>query len=82
MLTLYKLKRPDEEIMSFCRSHALFGVTMHEDRVTPAALKKFADMKLPLYVHTINDYNTYIKVRDMGAYGVYTDYFEPGKWIE
>jgi len=37
---------------------------------------------IPVFVHTVNDYNEYVKVRDNGAYGVYTDYFEPLHWVE
>ena len=45
-------------------------------------LTKCSSLSVPVYVHTINDYYIYIKLRDNGAYGVYTDYFQPSEWVE
>jgi len=82
ILTLYKLDAPADEIIAFCDSHELFGMTMSVDRCTPDYLKQFRSLKVPIYAHTVNDYNTYIKVRDNGIYGVYADYFQPSDWVE
>lgn len=82
MLTLYKLDSPAEEIIAFCSGHELFGVSMPQDRCSPDYLKQFRSLKVPLFAHTVNDYNIYVKVRDSGIYGVYTDYFQPSDWVE
>lgn len=82
ILTEYRLKAEDQEILEFCRKHSLFALTLSQDRASPEMLEKCKTLGIPIYVHTINDYNIYVKLRDNGAYGVYTDYFQPSDWIE
>lgn len=82
ILTLYRINLSDEEIIVFCSNHPLFALTISQERAAPDVLKRFAKLDIPIYVHTINDYNIYVKLRDNGAYGVYTDYFQPSKWVE
>ncbi|HEX2946832.1 MAG TPA: glycerophosphodiester phosphodiesterase family protein [Clostridia bacterium] len=82
MLTLYKLDDPADEIKAFCDNHELFGVSLPVDRCTGDYLKKLIGLEIPMFAHTINDYNTYVKVRDKGIYGVYADYFQPSAWVE
>ena len=82
ILTLYKLKAPADEIIAFCNSHELFGMTMSVDRCSPDYLMQFKGLKVPMFAHTVNDYNTYVKVRDNGIYGVYADYFQPSDWVD
>lgn len=82
ILTKYKIKATDDEVIDFCQNHSLFGITMYEDIVNAAVLNKYSELGIPIYVHTINNYNEYVKLRDNGAYGVYTDYFQPSNWVE
>ncbi len=82
ILTEYKLKAEDQEILQFCQENPLFALTLSQDRASPDMLTKCSSLSVPVYVHTINDYNIYIKLRDNGAYGVYTDYFQPSEWVE
>jgi glycerophosphoryl diester phosphodiesterase len=82
ILTEYRLKAKDQEILDFCSEHSLFALTLSQDRATPEFLNKCRALDIPIYVHTINDYNVYIKLRDNGAYGVYTDFFQPSDWVE
>lgn len=82
ILTEYRLKAEDQEILEFCGKHPLFALTLSQDRATPEMLEKCRALGIPVYVHTINDYNVYIKLRDNGAYGVYTDFFQPSDWVE
>ncbi|MGI6668279.1 MAG: glycerophosphodiester phosphodiesterase family protein [Acetivibrionales bacterium] len=82
ILTLYRIEASDDEIVDFCKSHSLFALTMPYEKASPDTLDRFSKLSIPVYVHTVNDYNAYIKLRDNGAYGIYTDYFHPSKWIE
>jgi glycerophosphoryl diester phosphodiesterase len=82
ILTLYKIKIIGDEIFEFCSRKPLFGLTMSQSRADSELLEKFSALGIPIYVHTINDYNEYIKLRDKGVYGVYTDFFQPSDWVE
>ena len=82
ILTLYRIKTIGDEIFEFCSEQPLFGLTIAQSRAEPELLEKYSELGIPIYIHTINDYNEYIKLRDKGAYGVYTDYFEPLHWVE
>jgi glycerophosphoryl diester phosphodiesterase len=82
ILTEYRLKAEDQEILEFCQKNPLFALTLSQTRATPEMLAKCKEIGIPTYVHTINDYNVYIKLRDSGAHGVYTDYFQPSDWVE
>ncbi len=82
ILTLYRIETIGDDVFEFCSEQPLFGLTMSQSRAKTDSLKKFSDLGIPVFVHTVNDYNEYVKVRDNGAYGVYTDYFEPLHWVE
>jgi glycerophosphoryl diester phosphodiesterase len=82
ILTEYRLDVEDHELLQFCQDHSLFALTLSQERALPEILVKCSDLGIPVYVHTINDYNIYMKLRDNGAYGVYTDYFQPSDWVE
>ncbi len=82
ILTLYKLDVPADKVIDFCNNHELFALTMSEDRATPDYVKQFEDIRIPIYVHAVNDFDVYQKLRDSGIYGVYTDYFQPSEWVE
>ncbi|MGE5613619.1 MAG: glycerophosphodiester phosphodiesterase family protein [Bacillota bacterium] len=82
ILTLYRIDAPDDEIIDFCKNNSLFALTMSSERASQGALEKFSKLGIPIYIHTVNDYNAYIKLRDRGAHGIYTDYFQPSVWVE
>jgi glycerophosphoryl diester phosphodiesterase len=82
ILTLYRLQAKEGEIIAFCRMHPLFGVTMYSENVSGNLLQELNNLGIKSYIHTVNAYNDYVKFRENGAYGVYTDYFEPGNWVE
>jgi lipoteichoic acid synthase len=81
ILTLYKIEDIGDEVFEFCSRNPLFGLTISQGRADPV-LERFSPLGIPIYVHTINDYNVYIKLRDKGAHGVYTDFFQPSFWVE
>jgi len=82
ILTLYRMETVGDDVFEFCSENPLFGLTMAKSRAETGLLEKYSELGIPVYVHTINDYNEYIKLRDSGAYGVYTDFFEPSNWVE
>lgn len=82
ILTLYKVRVSDEEVIPFCRQNHLFGLTVSRTRATSEFLEKCSLLELPVYVHTINELDLYLTFRHAGAYGIYTDYFQPGTLIE
>lgn len=82
IMTEYRLKAEDQEILDFCKDNSLFALTLSQERASPEMLEKCSALGIPVYVHTINDYNVYVKLRDNGAFGVYTDFFQPSDWIE
>lgn len=82
ILTLYRSKATDEEIIDFCKNHSLFALTIPSGKASSDTLERFSETSIPIYVHTVNDYNLYVKLRDSGVHGIYTDYFQPSAWIE
>lgn len=82
ILTLYKLDSTDEDILNFCENTDLLAVTMYESKGFTDLPQRLSELGIKSYVHTINDYNVYIKLRDNGVFGVYTDYFQPSNWVE
>ncbi|MBN1602802.1 MAG: hypothetical protein JW915_14430 [Chitinispirillaceae bacterium] len=82
ILTLYRMKASDDEVISFCYKNKLFGLTMSSVRATSEFLKRCSLLDIPVYVHTINEIGLYSKYRSDGAYGIYTDYFQPDTFIE
>lgn len=82
ILTFYKLTCSETDIINFCKGKKLFSLTMHQDKATKAYIAKFQSLNIPIYIHDVNDYNVYVRSRDYGAYGVYTDYYMPDNWIE
>jgi glycerophosphoryl diester phosphodiesterase len=55
---------------------------MYSENVSGSLLQELNNLGIKSYIHTVNAYNDYVKFRENGAYGVYTDYFEPGNWVE
>lgn len=82
ILTLYRMKYPADEVYKFCENHPLFALTLTAEKAAMEAIEKYSGLGIPIYAHTVNDYNEYIKLRDLGIHGVYTDYFEPAEWVE
>lgn len=82
ILTFYKLTCSEADIINFCKGKSLYALTMHQDKATKAYIAKFASLNIPIYIHAVNDYNVYVRSRDYGAYGAYTDYYMPDNWFE
>lgn len=80
--TLYQLswneKNDIESIKSFVNSTELVGLTFSEELIDliPNYDKKLLELDIPLFVHTVNDYNSQTKYLNMGITGIYTDFGE------
>jgi|GEM_PF-5282988 len=71
--SLYVNYRTDASILEFARTHALYAVTMAEDRVYSGLAQKLSNLGITTYVHTINAFDSVVKLQKMGVYGFYTD---------
>lgn len=82
LLSVCKLDAPGKDILDFCSSHSLFGASLYDDGINYDLLHELNDMGIRTFIHPVNEYNQYIKLRESGAYGVFTDYLEPCNWLE
>lgn len=80
--TLYQLswqeKIDTKSIVSFAKTHKLEGITFAAELadLVPNYVKKLKGANIPLFVHTVNDYNSQSKYLNMGITGIYTDFGE------
>lgn len=75
ILTLYRIhKKPDQEIVNFCKTHSVWAVTMPEDRVQKSQfIQDLGRLNIPVYAHTINESEKVKALFRSGVFGVYTD---------
>ena len=80
--TLYQLswteKMDTDTIVDFTKNHNLIGITFGSDLadLVPNYINKLKLANVPLFVHTVNDYNSQSKYFNMGITGIYTDFGE------
>ncbi|KNF08275.1 glycerophosphoryl diester phosphodiesterase [Gottschalkia purinilytica] len=82
ILTLYLSHATDDQIVEFARANRLLGITMPSNRGFTTLPKRLSEIGVPTYVHTINELATYENLRKHSVYGIYTDYFQPNRWVE
>lgn len=82
LLSLYRLDAADGDVLGFCSSHSLFGVSLHDAGLDHDFLQELNSIGVRTFIHPVNEYNQYVKLREDGAYGVFTDFLEPGGWVE
>ncbi|GAB6085717.1 glycerophosphodiester phosphodiesterase family protein [Alkaliphilus crotonatoxidans] len=81
ILTLYRMNTTEEEVISFAVNNPLFALTIPLERDLSTLPQALNELGIPTYVHTVNDLWAYESLRDLGVYGIYTDYFQPKYWI-
>jgi hypothetical protein len=55
ILTLYRLTKPDAEVLAFARNHPLLAVTMPKDFALKSSLPRdLAKARIPVCLHTVN----------------------------
>ncbi|MCI9125054.1 MAG: hypothetical protein HFH35_13485 [Eubacterium sp.] len=71
--TLYYNNDSEEDVIEFVKKTGIKVVTMYEEKMTESFIHGLTDLNVYVYVHTINDTDTAIKLLQDGAYGFYTD---------
>ncbi len=74
ILTLYNSNLSDKEIISLCKTHHPFAITMPISRALDSKLsQKLSKENTYVYTHTVNDVETFKKLQSKGVKGIYTD---------
>ncbi len=74
LFTIYKSKLTEGEIIDFVTENALAGLVIPEYRAKRGDFQELlANRRLKIFVHTINDEETWQSLRSRGYHGVYTD---------
>jgi glycerophosphoryl diester phosphodiesterase len=77
ILTLYRLSKPDAEVVDFVRKHPLLSVTMPKDFALTSTLpKELRALKTNVCLHTVNRIDAG-KYSPVGNVCYYTDDLEP-----
>ena len=78
ILTLYLSDATDDEVVAFAERHELLGVTMWPARARAGHFpERLAAVGVPVYVHTINEWDRAESLFSLGVHGIYTDTLEP-----
>jgi glycerophosphoryl diester phosphodiesterase len=73
--TLYQSKDTNGQVIDFVRDNPrIKAVAMPPTRANQTFNDSLKKIGVKTYVHTINDYRTYLKLRQAGVSGVYTDF--------
>lgn len=75
---LYLSKDTDDQVLQFIKSSGIQGVSMPASRATPLFLSSLKNLGVYTYIHTINTTDDYNRYRQVGAWGVYSDFLSPG----
>jgi glycerophosphoryl diester phosphodiesterase len=78
ILTLYRMRIDPAEVLWFAKNYNLFAVTMALEVARSSRLASLlARNNTRVYVHTVNDSKTFDALREMGVFGIYTDFVAP-----
>ncbi|TJY40975.1 glycerophosphodiester phosphodiesterase [Cohnella pontilimi] len=73
--TLYQSKDTNGQVVEFLRRNPrVKAAAMPPSRAKKDFIDSLKKLGVRTYVHTINDYSTYLKLRQTGVSGVYTDF--------
>jgi glycerophosphoryl diester phosphodiesterase len=74
ILTLYRTKITDEEILRFAANNRIYAVTLSLRRAFSSSLSEELKKRgVFVYAHTVNESAVWEYLRSMGVYGVYTN---------
>lgn len=79
IITLYKMPMTPEQIyarLSGLNKHQLFAVTAPPERLIGGLATNLANDGIYVYSHTINDFETRVRLSQIGVKGFYTDVFD------
>lgn len=75
ILTLYRTKAGDDEVVEFAGQHELFAITLPEWRARATDIvRRLRRLGTPVYAHTINRAHRARQMAERGVTGVYTDH--------
>ena len=80
ILTLYRTSLDEKDIISFIEDETPWAITLPEYYATEKLLQELRKNGIASYIHTIDDLYLYEEYKEMGVYGIYTNYFEPNHW--
>ncbi len=78
IITLYQMENLNyDELTNFVYENGIEVVVADEYTATKELMDKLSSVGVKTYVHTINDINKMIEIKNKGAYGFYTDFVTP-----
>jgi glycerophosphoryl diester phosphodiesterase len=77
ILTLYRTRASDAEVVALTASTGIRVVTMSTSRFHARLVKQLDSLGVKVYVHTVNDRDSAADLRTKGVWGVYTDVLSP-----
>ncbi len=80
ILTLYRLSPVEDEVIKFAKENKPWAITLPELYATETLLQALKENGTPTYLHTVNELYLYEKYKEIGLYGIYTNYFEANHW--
>lgn len=73
ILTLYKIKSSDREIIDFVKKNQLYAVTISRSRLDSKLFKELKKTNVKLFTHTVNSMDELKKYKEKGVVGFYSD---------
>ncbi len=73
ILTLYKIKNSDSEIINFVKSNKLYAVTMSRSRLDSKLFNDLKKTNVKIFTHTVNSMDELKKYKEKGVSGFYSD---------
>ena len=77
ILTIYRMKLVPSELFYFARKNSPFAITMPWKAAEAGLAYYLNRMNITVYAHTVNDLNHFNSLRQLGVFGVYTDFIVP-----
>lgn len=77
ILTLYRMKVDSPQVLDFAKKNTPFAVTMPLLVAQKGLANLLNKNNIRVYVHTINDMETFSSLRRIGVFGIYTDFLTP-----
>lgn len=74
ILTLYRMKIDPYAVINFARTRTPFAITMPWKLAQGGLAYYLWRDRTVVYAHTVNDENIFASLRELGVYGIYTDF--------
>lgn len=81
ILTLYKMHSDQAALTDFVQTSRPWAITLPEERLEQTLVTALAQAGAVVYTHTIDSVDTFDQWSAMGLTGIYTDYFQPARWL-